>query len=64
MKDDLVMLLVKAIPVGETKAFEWSGPRRAVTVILDVDYRIQYLGNIANRERKRGRRKNVEKYAS
>ena len=56
-KDDLVMLQMKAIPVGEPKKFykEWSGPWRVVTVISDVDSRIQYIGNIADIKRRLGR---------
>ncbi|MCG8112912.1 MAG: hypothetical protein N0E59_19320 [Candidatus Thiodiazotropha taylori] len=58
-KDDLVMLLVKVIPTGEPRKFykEYSGPWRVVTVISDVDYRIQYVGKACDKTRGR-RRKN------
>lgn len=58
-KDDLVMLLVKVIPTGEPRKFykEYSGPWRVVTVISDLDYRIQYVGKTCDKTRGR-RRKN------
>lgn len=61
-KDDLVLLLVKAVPLGQSRKFykQWSGPWKVVTVISDVDYRIQYIGTTSDKNRT-GRRRKVRK---
>ena len=49
-KGDLVLLLVKDVPTGQPRKFhkEYMGPSKIVTVLSDLDYRIQFIGTKNN----------------
>lgn len=57
-KGDLVMLFNSAIPKGTSKKFfkNWSGPWRVVSVLSDLDYRIEFAGNRSDTRRRKLRK--------